>query len=194
MHRTYPSFKDVAAIVIFATVRLASADTAAVRIDLGSTNSAPPPLHAALHLDGGASSIDALLDEFLIALQTKDVRALTRLRVTEAEYRTIIIPGTVKPGEPLREVAAAPSLFFWRMLDQKSEDVARVLFEGFGGRALARRELRFTKGTRQFAAYTAHGDVRLVVLNEFGEQRELRTGTIAEVGGQYKFIGFNSNN
>ncbi|MBI1815663.1 MAG: hypothetical protein HYR72_11835 [Deltaproteobacteria bacterium] len=194
MHRTHSSFSTVVAVTIVVAARLASAGSAAVRIDLSSTNSAAPPPPTGFHLDGGASSIDALLDEFLIALQTKDEHALTRLRVTEEEYRTIIIPGTVKPGEPLREVADAPSVFFWRVLNQKSEDVARVLFEGFGGRALARRELRFTKGSRQFAAYTAHGDVRLLVLNEFGEQRELRTGTIAEVGSQYKFIGFNSNN
>ena len=142
----------------------------------------------------GAPSVDALLDELLAALAAKDEHGLHRLRVTETEYRQIIIPGTVKEGEPPRKVDATPSEFFWRMLDQKSQDVGRVLIQRFGGRHYTRKELTYTKGVRKFAWYTALGEVRLRIENEDGDDDVLRTGSIAEVNGRYKFIGFNFNN
>ena len=148
----------------------------------------PPP-----KLTGGESSIDALVDKFLRALDKKDERALHRLRVTEQEYRDIIVPGSVKPGEPPRDgVTEQTNQFFWSMLNQKSEDFGRAFIKGLGGRHYKRKELTFTKGTRQFAWYTAHGDVQLVLQDASGDRRELRTGTIAEIGGRYKFIGFNA--
>ena len=147
-----------------------------------------------LRLTGGAPSIDTLLDQFLAALAARDEQALRRLRVTETEYREIIIPGTVKPGEPLRQVAEQPSQFFWSMLNQRSEDVSRVILKKWGGHRYIRKALRFTRGSRQFASYTAHGDVRLDVEDEHHDGDELRAGAIAEVAGRYKFISFYSNN
>jgi len=147
-----------------------------------------------LHLTGGAPSIDTLLDQFLAALAARDAQAMHRLRVTEKEYREIIIPGTVKPGEPLREVSDLNSQFFWSMLNQRSEDVGRGIMKRWGGHTYTRKALRFTRGNRQFAAYTAHGDVRLQVEDERHATGELWVGAIAEVAGQYKFISFYSNN
>jgi len=149
---------------------------------------------ATLRLQHAAPSVDALLDQFVKALARRDEQALHRLRVNEQEYRRIIIPGTVKPGEPPRQVAEEPSQFFWSMLNQKSEDVARTFLEQYGGHTLKRKNVSFTKGTRQFAWYTALGDVRLTLEDESGQVRELGTGTIAEIDGRYKFIGFNTNN
>ena len=147
-----------------------------------------------LQLDGGAASIDSLLDQFLQALAANDERALNRLRVSEREYRDIIVPGTAKPGEPPREVPQNTADFFWSMLNQKSEDTGRHIMQNLGGHTYKRGELTYTKGTREFVWYKAHGDVRLKLENEKGETKELRTGTIAEVGGRFKFIGFNTNN
>jgi len=145
-------------------------------------------------LANGAPSVDALLDEFLAALAAKDEQGLHRLRVTEVEYRQIIIPGTVKEGEPPRKVEAKPSEYFWRMLDQKSKDTGYVMMQRFGGQHYKRKEVTFTKGVRKFAWYTAIGEVRLQIEDEKGIEQVLPTGTIAEVSGRYKFIGFNFNN
>jgi hypothetical protein len=147
-----------------------------------------------LELTNGAPSIDALLDQFLAALTARDEPAMHQLRVTEREYREIIIPGTVKPGQPLRTVSDVNSQFFWSMLNQKSEDVGRGILKKWGGHTYTRRGLRFTKGSRPFAAYTAHGDVRLQVEDENHDTGELWVGAIAEVAGRYKFISFYSNN
>jgi len=144
-------------------------------------------------LVNGAPSVDALLDDLLAALAAQDEQGMHRLRVSETEYREIIIPGTVKEGDPPRQVAAMPSEFFWRMLDQKSEDVGRLLMQRFGGHRYTRKELSYTKGVRKFAWYTALGEVRLHVQDENGGDHVLHTGSIAEVNGRYKFIGFNYN-
>jgi hypothetical protein len=151
------------------------------------THAARPPLH----FDGGETSVDALVARFLKALEAKDETALRRLRVTEKEYRKIIIPGTVKVGEKPREATEANSQFFWSMLNAKSEDIGRTFIKNFGGHHYKRKELKLSKGTRQFGWYTAHGNVELTLEDEDGQTQEIRTGTIAEVGGRYKFIGFN---
>ena len=169
----------VAGVVLFGA--------SAVRADV----QAPPARHR--HLSNGARSIDTLVDRLLHALAANDEHALHRLRVTEDEYRQIIIPGTVKVGEAPRAVAAEPSAFFWSMLNQKSEDVGRQILKTFGRHTYKRKELTYTKGTRQFAWYTAHGNVQLQLEDEQGQTHELRVGTIAEISGQYKFIGFNAN-
>jgi len=156
------------------------------------------PGHAATsgarrQLTGGAASIDELIGKFVRALDAKDARALHRLRVTETEYRDIIIPGTVKPGAaPRADVSQQTSEFFWSVMNQKSEDFARAFIKGLGGRHYKRKELTFSKGTREFAWYTAHGDVHLILEDAAGRRQELNTGTIAEIGGRYKFIGFNA--
>jgi hypothetical protein len=175
------SIAVVGAVLITATASRAQAEAA---------HPAPAPK---LKLTDGARSIDGLLEQFQSALDAKDENALRKLRVTEREYREIIIPGTVKPGQPPREVAPTPSVFFWQMIDQKSDDVARHLIELFGGHKTRRISVKFTKGTREFAWYKSHGDVQLTLQDEQGRERELRTGAIAEVDGRFKFIGFNSN-
>ncbi|HVM97557.1 MAG TPA: hypothetical protein VMT89_14270 [Candidatus Acidoferrales bacterium] len=143
---------------------------------------------------GGAKSVDALLDQFTQALSVGDEGKLHKLRVTENEYRNIIIPGSVKPGEPLRQVADEPSQWFWSMLNQKSEDIGRQLISQYKGHKYERQDVSYTKGTRQFANYVAHGDVRLRLKDEKGTVHQVVTGTIAEIDGHYKFIGFNTNN
>ena len=152
------------------------------------------PAAAKPELTRGATSIDQLLDAFLAAVQAKDEQALTQLRVDHREYRDIIIPGTVKPGQPPRNVPDETAEFFWSMINQKSLDVGYALLKNFGGHKYTRKEVSYTKGTREFGWYKAHGDVRLELVDEQGAVRELHTGAIAEVDGHYKFIGFNSNN
>jgi hypothetical protein len=158
-----------------------------------ATTKAPQP-NGKRELVNGARSVDALLDQFLASLAAKDEHALHRLRVTEQEYRGIIIPGTVKPGEPPRQVEDTPSQYFWRMLDQKSQDVGHLFIQRFGGQRYTRKEVTYTKGVRKFLGYTAIGEVRLHLEDASGTETILPTGSIAEVNGRYKFIGFNYNN
>ena len=154
----------------------------------------PPAPHPPVpQFQGGATSVDALLDDLLAAVAAHDEAALNRLRVTEEEYRTIIVPGTAEPGQPPRKISDHVSEYFWHMLDAKSRDLTYAALGQFGGQQLTRREVRYTKGVKQYQGYTALGEVRMQVVNTNGEKQEFRSGTIAEVGGRYKFIGLNWN-
>jgi hypothetical protein len=138
--------------------------------------------------EGGANSQRELVDELLQALERKDAHALRRLRVTEAEYRDIIIPGNVDPGQPLRVMAANWTDYAWANLNDRSTvHEQRLLFED-GGRPLTLESVEFEGGEKRYAGYTAYRQLRLKVRDASGKERELRTGSIAEVAGKFKFI------
>lgn len=141
-------------------------------------------------LEGGARSQRALIDDLLQALRNKDGHALRRLRVTEAEYRDVIIPGNVPPGQPRRDLAAAWKEYAWANLDDRSTVHEHRLLADYGGQDLRVEEVSFEEGGQEYAGYTAHRQLRLKLRNSEGTERELRTGSIAEVAGTFKFISF----
>ena len=141
-------------------------------------------------LIGGAASIDGLLVEFLDALARSDARALDALRVNEAEYRGLIVPGSVEAGRPPQVLSEEASEYFWETLHTKSSYGRQSLLSGFGGRRLEIVSVTFEKGVKQWANHRAHRRLRLVVRDESGEERELATGSIAELDGRFKFISF----
>jgi hypothetical protein len=155
-----------------------------------SSETARPPIT----FTGGAPSIDALIDEFLDAVEHKDISALHRLRVTKDEYLQIIVPGTVDKGEAPRQISEQPREFFWALTDRKSRYAADNIVDRFSGLHFTTRTLRFSKGTSEYLWYTAYGQVRLDLnVQGIAEPFHLRTGTIAEVDGRYKFLAFNWN-
>ena len=156
---------------------------------------AVPTIHSgdrpALGLSGGAASIDALIEQFLAALKAGDTAALHRLRLTKEEYVGIIVPGEVAVGQPPRQTFEKVNDVFFGMLDSKSRYTADALVQGFQGREFVSHRLRLTEGTRPYAWYTAHGQVRLTLVDADGKESELATGWIAEVDGRFKFIALN---
>lgn len=148
--------------------------------------SARPPA-----LAGGASSIDALVDRLLAAVAANDPQQLRALRVTEDEYLGIIVPWTVPPGHPPRGTSAKSAAYMWRGLETRSDYFMQALLDEFGGHALARRAQSFTKAPQAFGGYTAYGKLQLDVVDADGRSGVLRSGTIVDVNGQYKFIGLN---
>ena len=139
----------------------------------------------------GAPSVDALVDQFVAGVAAKDTGTLHTLRVNEAEYRRIIVPGSAPVGKTPTYVADMSNEFFWRMLDQKSRDFLDVVLNDYGGHPLQRGQVTYTKKPRQYAWYRAYGEVRIPVSDGQGHTALLKSGWIAEVDGQYKFIGFN---
>lgn len=148
---------------------------------------AKPPIG----LQGGAPSIDALLDRLLAAIKAGDTKAMHALRLSKVEYTNIIVPGEVPKGQPPRATFASVNDTFHGMLDTKSRYAADAILTGFKGKDYVSRELVMSEPTREFAWYTAHGEVRLTLVDAQGSRHLLRTGWIAEVDGQFKFIGFN---
>jgi len=143
----------------------------------------------------GALSIDALIAEFLDAVEHKDEAALHRLRVTKQEYQQIIVPGTAEKGQLPRQISEMPREFFWSLTDRKSRYAAENILQNFGGLHFTSHDVRFTKGVNEYLWYTAYGQVRIDLRRpENPDVMHLKTGTIAKVDDRYKFLAFNWNN
>lgn len=150
------------------------------------------PRGAALHppLSGGASSVDELLEKFVAALGAKDGKALEALRVDEDEYRKIIMPGSVKPGQPPQKLSPAADEYFWQSLNMKSLYGGRALLAGYGGRQYRVKSVTWVKGIDDYAWYRCYDRLELTMLDADGEEHVLDTGSVAEVDGRFKFISF----
>ena len=141
-------------------------------------------------LDNAAPSREALIERFLESLRTKDGAALHALRVTKEEYLGLILAGSVEPGQPLRHWPDDANRYFWEGFDLKSRYYELYLIGEFGGRTYRVQSLDFDKGTKTYATYQAYRQLRLVLADEAGKDVSLATGSIADVGGQWKFISF----
>jgi hypothetical protein len=143
-------------------------------------------------LVNGAPSAATLIDRFLAALAAKDPDALHRLRVTEAEYREILMPGTVPVGQPLKPPPSKElANFAWGTLDEKSAYYEQFLLSQYGGKHLRLQSSAYDKGEQRFANHTAYRQLRLTLVDEAtGAEVLLGTGSIVEVAGAYKFASF----
>ncbi len=147
-------------------------------------SSAPVPFN------GGAESVDGLLVRFVDALEANDAEALQKLRVTEREYRELVVPGNVPKGEPAQILSAEASAYFWQVMDQKSRHFQELLLRRFGGEPHAIKEVGFEKGHKEYAGHQAWRRLALVVTDENGNERLIRAGSIIERDDQFKFISF----
>jgi len=139
---------------------------------------------------GGAESKQALVRAFLDALERNDAKALHALRVDEQEYLGIILPGSVPPGQPLRKWPADSSRYFWSELDAKCLYLEEDLLQKWRGHKWTVKEMTFERGQQDYASYRAWKQTRLTLVGEDGKEAKLETGSIAEVGGRYKFISY----
>ena len=172
-------------IIGFAIVTLACGTAA-----LGQTDRVPEagPVRA---LEYAEPSAEQLIDQFLEALARKDPDALHRLRVTETEYREILMPTSVPEGEPLKRPSKELADLAWGLIDQKSSYYEQSLLMQYGGLQLRLKDVSYGKGEKRFAGYTARRQLRLRLEDETsGAELELGTGSIVEVAGRYKFVSF----
>lgn len=161
---------------------------ATIAVGCGATRSNATSDKAAF---AGYPSEDVLLDDFVAAIAANDKSAMERLRVTASEYREVIIPGTAPIGKTMQGPLSDRKFnFFWSMLDKKSRDYADVILHEFGGRHWRRVRHWYAEEPREFSGYRAFGEVRIAVVDEQGNKSTIRSGAVADVGGRYKFIGF----
>ena len=170
--------------------------TAAVVLGLVLAGGRPPAnLFAAAEpqrtrFTNGASSIDGLLDQFMKALNGKDKQALRALRVTEGEYRQVVLPGSVDEGQRKYTYPPQESEYFWSILNTKSIYGEANILASYGGRQLKLKSVKYRGGTKKYADYTAYKQVQLTLEDGKGSEEELGLGSIAEVDGVYKFISY----
>ena len=175
---------------VFALVAVAASLAAvlgAVRVAVGPRAAAVAP---EAPLAEGSPSLEALVDRFLGALSAGDREALSAMRVSEAEYREVIVPGSVAPGESPQRLDEAASRYWWQDLDARSTYSSNDLLRRYAGRPLRRVDFRFDKGTRRFANHVAHRRLVVVARDDRGEEFEIRTGSIVDVEGRFKFVSF----
>jgi hypothetical protein len=141
-------------------------------------------------IEGGAGSQQELVDRLLQALKDRDGNALRRLRVSESEYLDIVVAGYVEPGQPRRELTASWRQYAWANLVTRSEQYELRMLREFGGRDLTVTNVSFEEGEKEYAGYRAYRQLRLTVVDAKGTEQQLRTGSIAEVDGKFKFISF----
>jgi hypothetical protein len=162
------------------------------RVEAGDAQASTPPpaLERPAHfkLVDASPSIDALVGRLIDALAKKDLDALNRVRVTESEYRTFLLPGAGDPGQPGRVYDDASSKFAWDKLNSNSFYAAAGIMSGYGGHTLKVKEITYLKGRKEYAWYTAYRTVGLKLEDENGKERELMLGSIAEIDGQFKFV------
>jgi hypothetical protein len=115
---------------------------------------------------------------------------LRRLRLTESEYREIVLPGHVAVGRPLRQLPEDVSQLAWRLLNTKSVYYEAQLLGDFGGQPYEVKGTEFEKGTQSYATYTAYKQLRLQLQRDDGTEVELRTGSVADIAGQFKFVSY----
>jgi len=170
------------------TTALAGVLTAVVLLTGSAMQS---PAGAAIRMSHAFESTDSLIAEFLRALEKDDADALRRLRVTEAEYREILLPGSVREGQPLRHYTKEVADFAWGNLDTRSRYHELALLQGYRGRHFAVKAVDYDKGVGRYANHTAYRQLRLT-LDEPNAGKEVRlgTGSIVEIDGRYKFISF----
>jgi hypothetical protein len=148
---------------------------------------------AAARLKDGAPSVDALVDRFLHALRDKDKARIHDLRVTEDEYRSVILLGSVEEGRPRPRYSEQESQYLWSMINQKSIYTEANILAGWGGRAVKLKSVEYRDGKKKYADYTAYKQLSLMLEDDQGTEAELRIGSIAEVDGVYKFISYVRN-
>jgi hypothetical protein len=141
-------------------------------------------------LKDGAPSVDKLVDRLMQALKDKDNKKLHELRVTEDEYRSLILPGSVDEGRPRWRYSDQESSYLWSMINQKSIYTEANILAAWGGRPLKLRSIKYRGGTKKYADYTAYKQLSLMLEDDHGNEDELRIGSVAEVDGIYKFISF----
>lgn len=176
--------------IVVASVALASASLG-VRAESTVPATVARPAHYVLA--DAAPSIEVLLERVLEALATNDANALRRLRVTEAEYREFVIPGSAKEGDRPQVIGADDGQFYWQMLNTKSAYKEAALLKGFGGHRYTLKGVEYVKGRKRYAWFEAYRTTVLTVVDDRGEENELVLGSIADVDGQFKFIGLNGD-
>jgi hypothetical protein len=175
------------------TAVLMAGPVSAAQNPSGDTPASPLTRPAHFALQDGAPSIDVLLQRVLDALAANDVQALHRLRVTEQEYRSFVLPGAVEKGQQPQAMDEQSSKFAWDMLNTKSLYAGQAIVTNFGGRHYTLKDVQYAKGQRHYAWYDTWNTTVLTLEDDAGGMRELTLGSIADVDGQFKFVGLLGN-
>lgn len=137
-------------------------------------------------LANAADSVQRLAEALVTAYRTGDRAALSRMAMTEAEFREWVWP--YLPAA--RAERNLPFAYVWGDLHQKSHDSLRQLFARYAGREMAFESVRFT-GVSVYGQAIIHREAEVTVSSPAGSGEPLRlSGSFLEVEGQWKIFSF----
>lgn len=138
----------------------------------------------------GRGSDRELFVAFLQGLERRDLPALQALLVSREDYETVILPGSVPPGEPTRTMPEKKSHYFWAAGNTRSQYALAARLEQHGGVAWRLLEVRYPKPPERFASYTAHRNPVILVEGPHQRREEIELGSVAEVEGRFLFLSY----
>ena len=135
---------------------------------------------------GGAPTADALVERFVTALRSRDTTALRHLVLSRAEFGWLYYPTSVFSRAPYYQM---PQLTWALNVADSDKGISRALGR-FGGPQLDVSGYECTGSPRVDGGMTFH-DRCSVRLRENGTERRLRLfGSMAELGGRFKFYSY----
>jgi hypothetical protein len=150
------------------------------------------PPGAPVGLANGQPSRAALVDRFVDALSVHDRAAIERLRVDENEYRRLIVPGSVKPGQPPQTIPDQKLDYFWKRNATLDLYTLDGLLASFPAEKYDVEGIEVHR-VEQLAWYTVHRDPIIHLRSKAGVAVDLQLGSIAEHDGRFKFISYQSD-
>jgi hypothetical protein len=131
-------------------------------------------------------SAQALADALVAAYRTGDRTALTRVTMTEAEFRQWVWP-SLPAARPERNL---PFSYVWGDLHQKSDASLQQLFARYAGRDMAVESVRFA-AVSSYGEARVHREAQVTVSSPSGSGESLRlSGSFLEVDGRWKIFSF----
>jgi hypothetical protein len=139
-------------------------------------------------LAGGATSRDALVSQFMKALEARDTSFFREALLSRAEFAWLYAPNH-KFAKPPYEL---PTDLFWFQLQQGSEKGAGRLIERMGGRPLAYRSYSCDETVREpIGEGFVHGEcVVSYTRPDGGPDTATLFGGIYELNGRFKFLSY----
>jgi hypothetical protein len=137
-----------------------------------------------------ASSPEEIAQRMLSALEKSDTTAMWALRVSKAEFDSILWP-------PYGNKYNQPPGFAWSLNSLDSKKAIERALDELGGQKLKLVKVYFGMGKDIHkgikAPFTIWRDFRVVAQNEKGEEVEIRyINTVIEMNGGYKVAAFHS--
>jgi hypothetical protein len=141
----------------------------------------------AVHRIEGFSSRDALVRSFAAAVRRNDRAALQRMTIDRAEFAYLYYPESPLSKKPYE---LDPDLM-WMQVTARSDRGLFRLLQSYSGH-FAYRGYTCADTPKHLGAITLHDGCRVRHTLDRKDAEERLFGSIIEVGGRYKFVGFSN--
>ena len=148
------------------------------------------PGDSATSFAGGASSRDALVRRFVVALSQADTNALRSMAVRGREFADLYYGDSPYAKAPYRQ----PPSFAWRMIQDPSSAGLTKLLRRLGGKPMTYVAHRCDPKVEREGATTRYAGCLVEVVDAQGDTVTKRYfGSIVARDGQYKFLSYTND-